>query len=106
MEARKRKLPQWMLADRSSDTTANTNPTAKTASSGGSSSNAIAAPTSNPITKYFSPAKKGPAQQNREFVVKMSNSEESMEEQRPVCYILSPAELEAVALEILAGGDD
>ncbi len=85
MEAKKRKLPEWMLV--SGSTTESTKPvtTPKTPVKTNAKT-ATPDPSSSRITRYFSPVKKAG-------------------EEQQVVYILSPAELEALARKILAEDD-
>jgi hypothetical protein len=86
MEAKKRKLPEWMLL--SGSTTESTKPVAtpKTPVKTNAKITTPDTPSSSRITKYFSPVKKAG-------------------EEQQVVYILSPAELEALARKILAEDD-
>jgi hypothetical protein len=87
MEAKKRKLPEWMLV--SGSTTESTKPviTPKTPVKTNARTTTPVTPSSSRITRYFSPVKK------------------AGEEQQQVVYILSPAELEALARKILTEDD-
>ncbi len=87
MEAKKRKLPEWMLVS-GSTTERSTKPVAtpKTPVKTNAKTTTPVTPSSSRITRYFSPVKKAG-------------------EEQQVVYILSPAELEALARKILTEDD-
>ncbi len=93
MEAKKRKLPNWMLVS-GNTTESSTKPVAtpKTPIKTNAKTTIPDTPSSSRITRYFSPVKKSPCG--------LVGSEE-----QEMVYILSPAELEALARKILSEDD-